>query len=101
MTIRSLSQCAVGAEHAVEVVDQGVEPGVDGAVVAAAPLAEPFEVLDVVVGESGSARLLLCEGQHLGLVDQALFQVVGVDAEDLVVVAVEVDGRRPSVRVSR
>ena len=50
---------------------------------------------------SGEQRALgLLERLELGLVDLALLEVVGVDAEDLVVVGVEVDVQA-TVRVSR
>ena len=56
-----------------------------------APLAEPVEILQILLGEGWKGALGLTQGLELGLVDLAFLELVGIGPEDLVVVEVEVD----------
>ena len=74
-------------------MEEGGQPAVGTALVAVTPGAEPVEILEVLVGESGEGPFGLLERLELGLVDLALLQVVGAEAQDLVVGGLEVDGQ--------
>ena len=50
------------------------EPAVGAALVAVSPIAQPAQVVHVLVGERREGALGLLEGLELGLVDLALFE---------------------------